>query len=308
MSEKSKIEWTDATWNPLAGCTKCSPGCENCYAERMSHRLESMHQKDRKKYKHLWKYNEVITCGAWNNSIYLDIPSLDKPLHWHKPRRIFVCSMSDLFHPKVPFDFIDKVMFTIYKSYSMGHTFQILTKRVRRMMKYFSGNVDGRIIGLFRRTDNRYTSEHRLTNSVNLLPRVRLGVSISNQAEADEKIPIIIQIPAAFRWLSIEPLLSKINLTAWLDVQEQEFTAKRNSKEIRSGSKSNIKNTSRQKLDLVVVGCESGPKRRPCKIEWVESIVAQCKAAYVPVFVKQINVNGKVVKMPKLFPQQSERR
>jgi len=266
------------------------------------------HQKDRKKYKHLWKYNEVITCGAWNNSIYLDIPSLDKPLHWHKPRRIFVCSMSDLFHPKVPFDFIDKVMFTIYKSYSMGHTFQILTKRVRRMMKYFSGNVDGRIIGLFRRTDNRYTSEHRLTNSVNLLPRVRLGVSISNQAEADEKIPIIIQIPAAFRWLSIEPLLSKINLTAWLDVQEQEFTAKRNSKEIRSGSKSNIKNTSRQKLDLVVVGCESGPKRRPCKIEWVESIVAQCKAAYVPVFVKQINVNGKVVKMPKLFPQQSERR
>jgi len=180
----------------------------------------------------------------WNNKIRCDESALYIPLKWRKPRRIFVCSMSDLFHPKVPFAFVDKVMFTIYKSYDMGHTFQILTKRAKRMLKYF------------------------LTNSVNLLPRVHLGVSISNQTEADEKIPILLQIPAAVQWLSIEPMLGPIDLLNCNGVMA-------------------FGRIYGAWIDGVVVGGESGPGARPMHPDWVRSIRDQCVAADVPFFFKQ---------------------
>lgn len=275
----TKIEWCDKSWNPIAGCSKCSPGCLNCYAERMAKRLywmgmaEPSKLPEYMKFKDGWKKGHIECCEH----------RLNQPLHWRKPRRIFVCSMSDLFHLKVPWEFIDDVSEIMFKA--PQHTYLILTKRVKRMAEYFSAIQDGWIdFG-----ENRDSPP----------PFIHLGVSISNQAEADEKIPILLQIPAAVRWLSIEPMLEDIDLAnpytvelhnklrPWPDYQ-CEFPL--------SG------------LHWVVVGCESGPGRRPCNYEWAQSIVNQCDAANVPVFVKQMNINGEVVKMPKEFPQELPER
>lgn len=294
----TKISWTDETWNPVVGCTKCSPGCKNCYAERMAYRLQCMG---------IYPYHdhpdlEPVSKKGWNGQVSCNEKALEKPLHWKKPRRVFVCSMGDLFHPAVPFEFIDKVIFTIYRSCRFGHTFQILTKRVLRMAKYFSGNVDGRILELFRKSDARYTSKHRLTSSVNKLPNLHLGVSISTQAEADEKIPILLQIPAAVRWVSIEPMLEPIDIRLNLGLVVAE-KIKGGYRLTRREEKGKPYPYEKSPIEWVVVGCESGPRRRPCKLEWVRDIVAQCKAAGVPVFVKQIEVNGKVSRKPEEWPK-----
>ena len=247
MASKTKIQWTEATWNPIVGCTKCSPGCLNCYAERMAYRLACMGIP----------YYDEVNDGNWTNDVITLPASLDKPLHWRKPRKVFVCSMSDLFHPKVPFAFLTDIMVVIEKC--PQHTFQILTKRPRRALECCE--------------DMAYPKN------------CWLGVTVCTQKEADEKIPILLQIPAAVRFVSIEPMLEGIDFKKiwccdWDDYNSHGW------------------------LDWVIVGAESGPKRRECKNEWVESIVDQCKAANVPVFVKQIHRDGKLVKMPAEFPQE----
>ena len=306
----SKIEWTDEVLNPIAGCTKCSPGCLNCYAERMAIRLNGIFaaKGDDDNWAKMsnvlkWDYSkpELYEFGkatGWNEEVELFTNRLDKPLHWRKPRRIFICSMSDLFHPKVPFEFIDEVFATI--ALCPQHTGLILTKRIERMKEYFTKE---RMINWKDGTSNI------INEGLFPLANVQLGVSMSNQAEADEKIPILLQIPAAVRWLSIEPLLGEIDLTriggdkfGWgrMDILNGLRYMRANA--LEEGSEWETKPC--DKVDWVVVGCESGPKRRGCNIRWVRSIVDQCKAASVPCFVKQINKEGKVVKMPKGFPQE----
>jgi protein gp37 len=148
-------------------------------------------------------YHKVVTgwkTRRWNGNIITLPNKLDKPLHWRKPRKIFVCSMSDLFHEKVPFEFIDDVFTTIFNA--QQHTYQILTKRIKRMAEYFSAIQDGWIdFG-----ENRDSPP----------PFVWLGVTVSTQAEADEKIPILLQMPAAVRFVSIEPMLEGIDITPYL--------------------------------------------------------------------------------------------
>ena len=173
----TKIEWTEETWNPIAGCTKCSPGCDNCYAERMAYRLACMG---------IEKY-EKVSGRDWakknrEDEVYCDEKSLNIPLHWRKPRRIFVCSMSDLFHPKVPFEFIDKIWDII--NISRQHTFQLLTKRPERVVEYVKH------IEPFRFHSN-----------------IWLGVTVCTPEEKP-KIDILRQIPAAVRFISFEPLLA----------------------------------------------------------------------------------------------------
>ena len=126
----TKIPYCDETWNVTAGCTKCSPGCENCWAEKWAYRLGCMGQPF---------YDMVQDEGRWNGIIELNKFILDQPLHWRKPRRIFVCSMSDLFHPEVPFEFIDKVFIQLYRL--RRHTFLILTKRPDRMLDYLDDDL-----------------------------------------------------------------------------------------------------------------------------------------------------------------------
>lgn len=248
---KSNIEWTDYSWNFISGCNKVSAGCKNCYAETIAKRF----WKDR-------KFTDV----------QIDISKLELPLHLKKPRMIFVNSMSDLFHDKVPLNIISEAWSTMRRCENK-HIFQILTKRPERMEKLLlKGNY--------------------------VLKNIWLGVSVENQQTADERIPLLLQTPAAVRWLSIEPMLDKIYLDVpighWENLRPDKLTG-------RSGNW--IKDYEMiEKLDWVVVGCESGHNRRECKLEWVEDIVRQCKEANVPVFVKQIQINGKVVKDIEKFP------
>ena len=285
MSSNSKIEWTDATWSPVVGCTKCSPGCLNCYAERMACRLAGMGAKG---------YNEgILTAkGQWTGNVKCLESALNKPLHWKKPRRIFVCSMSDLFHPKVPFEFIHKVFSVTQEAW--WHKYLILTKRPKRLLEFTQTCARHDKYGQLIEPGTGKYYHYRMAWPHD---NVHIGVSISNQAEADEKIPILLQIPAQIpatvRWLSIEPMLGGIKLKWNIVYPSQRCSA-------------HIRNEPPPKgVDWVVVGCESGPKRRPFSLTWAQSIVKQCKVASVPVFVKQIIGNfGKVVKMPKGFPQE----
>ena len=269
----TKIEWTDETWNPVVGCTKVSEGCQNCYAERMMYRQVCMgaarHEKNPDSNEDTWEaYSSVMDedTHKWNGSVALRPEILDQPLHWHNPRQIFVCSMSDLFHESVPFEFIEKVLRVIEQCEQ--HTFQILTKRPEIAYDFFGGTSGA---GL----------------SAPPLKNVWLGVTCENQKCADERIPILLQIPAAHRFVSLEPLLGEV------DLNKRELICKIWRKGLTIGTY----------LDWVIIGCESGPKRRPCKLEWVRNIAQQGKAAGVPVFVKQLNINGKVSHDPSEWPE-----
>ena len=162
---KTKIEWTDATWNPVTGCTKVSPGCKNCYAEKMAIRL--------------WGKRKFT-------DIRLEPERLKYPLHWRKPRLVFVNSMSDLFHEKVPFDFVNRVFETICTA--KHHTYQILTKRAPRMREYFAGM-----------NENAFIPEN-----------VLIGVSCENRLESEARIPHLRAIDRARRFVSFEPLLEDV--------------------------------------------------------------------------------------------------
>ncbi|MEE9302884.1 MAG: phage Gp37/Gp68 family protein [Thiotrichaceae bacterium] len=198
----TKIEWCEETWNPISGCTKVSEGCQNCYAEKMAGRIAAMLD-----HKAAHKYASVVTSkGKWSGEIYCDEKALDKPLHWRKPRRIFVCSMSDLFHHSVPFEFIEKVLRVIEQCDQ--HTFLVLTKRPKVAYDLFGG-ISG--AGL----------------SAPPLKNLWLGVTAENQKRADERIPILLQIPAAKRFVSIEPCLSKITFdNKWLTGYNSEHESK----------------------------------------------------------------------------------
>ena len=275
----TKIPWCDEVLNVTTGCTKCSPGCLNCYAERMAHRLAGMEEKAGREP----RYSAVVDNKGWMGNVICEESILDKPLHWKKPRRIFIDSMSDLFHPEVPFEFIHKVFTITQKAYQ--HTYLILTKRADRMLEFVNTCIQhGKNGQPIEPSEGKYYHACYAWPH----PNVHLGVSISNQAEADEKIPILLQIPAAVRWLSVEPMLEEIDL-------HLNWAAK--------DCKGTISSACTQ-LHGIIVGCESGPKRRPCKMEWIYGIVNQCRDANIPCYVKQINLNGEVVKMPKEFPQE----
>jgi protein gp37 len=246
----TKIQWTDETWNPTTGCTKISPGCAHCYIERTPAFRIAGRKFDAKA--HI--------------PLQLHADRLEQPLHWRKARRIFVNSLSDLFHDDVPDTFIDRVFSVM--GLSGHHTFQILTKRAARMRQYMtsrpaSPTVPGEI--------NIVTESGLSVYHVRWpLPNVWLGVSVENQHFADERIPLLLQTPAAVRFISAEPLLGPIDLAG------MEFWGPLDRARLHRG------------LGWVICGGESGPGARPCAVEWLEAIVQQCQAAGVPVFVKQL--------------------
>ncbi len=174
--------------------------------------------------------------------------------------------MGDLFHWDVTFDFIDLVMSTIFNA--TQHTFMILTKRPERMKKYME----------------------LYTHFFKTIKNLWLGVSVENQKTADERIPILLQIPAAVRFVSVEPMLEYINLSSQLNGYPECTGANGRPHWFQTYPP----------LDWVICGCESGPNRRPCKVEWIHSLEQHCFHAHVPFFLKQMEVDGKVVKMPKL--------
>lgn len=291
----TRIEWTDESWNCVAGCTKVSPGCENCYALAMSWRIMNTP-------KHPARYNDVCGVGPsgiqWTGKVNLDLDALDRPLHWRKPRRVFVCSMSDLFHPNVSNWFILNSLFRMLQS--KHHTFQVLTKRSARMQMFFTNylNLHRRLIGVDWVIDWPF-------------PNVWLGASIENQEWADKRTPDLLRTPAAIRFVSVEPMLEAIDFEKYLMSCEgcgnQGSTAYvRWENELCQ--RACPKAGEGPSLDWLIIGCESGPGRRPMELEWAIDLVGQCKTAHVPVFVKQIPINGKVSRDPSEWPVQLQVR
>ncbi len=289
----TKIEWAEKVWNPIVGCTKCSPGCLNCYAERLANRFDRTHGTDGKLRPY---YCQQGYNYDWKGLVACRPDVLDQPLHWRKPCRIFVCSMSDLFHPKVPFEFIDKVF--AVATLCPQHTFLILTKRINRTLEYVlqepRGQIDHAItnglthfVGRGKKYTGKGLTKHlRNKNQLWPLPNVHLVVSISNQPEADEKIPILLQIPATVRGLSIEPMLGPIDLHRFVFDYQDEVR-----KSMRLGppgiTELEAKEYVSSCLDWVVVGGESGPKAREMHPDWVRGIRDQCVAAGVKFYFKQ---------------------
>lgn len=255
----TKIEWTDETWNPVTGCRKVSEGCRNCYAESMAKRLEAMKSP---------RYLGLTDENGWTGKINLHHKSLDQPIRWKRPRNIFVNSMSDLFHEDVPDHFIELVFAAMAQA--PWHTFQVLTKRPKRMLRWF--NSKDRHLGVTRCFKNFVEYEKPVGPWP--LPNVWLGVSVEDQKSADERIPLLLKTPAAVRFLSMEPLLERVNLCAVRDDSTRV-------------SMWHPKATPMADLDWVIVGGESGPKARPMHPDWVRTVRDQCQAAEVPFFFKQ---------------------
>lgn len=284
----SSIEWTDETWNPTVGCSRVSPGCDGCYAIGVAHRaMQPAHEglTERRRDDFL---SEVRT--DWTGEVRLLPDRLETPLHWRKPRRVFVDSMSDLFHPDVPESFVDQVFAVM--AVAREHTFQVLTKRPQHMAKVLNGGTKRESI------DEHMTGRaggfaHIETEDVGWpLPNVWLGTSVENQRYADLRIPHLLAAPAAVRFLSIEPLLGPVVLRdEWLMPRANLCGTKATSPESQHAIREIVKVAGRNLgwtgIDWVIVGGESGPGARPMHPQWVRDIRDQCVAAGVPFFFKQ---------------------
>ena len=281
MSDGSKIEWTDATWNVVIGCDKVSPGCDHCYAIRTAHRFQE-HPNPAV----AAAYAGTEADGEWTGQVNLVENRLTLPLSWTGPRRIFVNAQSDLFHKDVPDEFIARVWAVM--ALAPRHTFQILTKRHGRMRSLlaspdFHASVSRKVRGhvTLRPLDGHGDEAARWP-----LPNVWLGVSVEDQQRADLRIPALLDTPAAVRWLSCEPLLGPVDLTH-MDVE-------RHSESMYwinalTGRNRDMGRPCRdvESIDWVVVGGESGPGSRPMHPEWARSLRDQCQVAGVPFLFKQ---------------------
>lgn len=268
----TNIEWTDSAWNPIRGCSRVSAGCLNCYAERQAIR------QIRSGYAGLIK--RTSHGPAWTGEVRLVPQLLDAPLRWRNPQRIFVNSMSDLFHEKVPDETIDRV-FAIM-AMAPQHTFQALTKRPDRMLRYLGRS--GRRLAV---NDAMWPSGSPFNEIRWPLPNVWLGVSVEDQAAADERIPLLLEAPAAVRFVSYEPALGPVEFAPHLTCKG---CGTRYRKSLRPGAIDCCPDGS-DMLDWLIVGGESGQGARPCDVAWIRSAVEQCREASVPVFVKQMGAN-----------------
>jgi protein gp37 len=296
----TKIQWTDQTWNPVTGCDRISPGCDRCYALTLAGRLKLMgsaaYQTD----------GDPRTSGP-GFAVTLHPDRLDEPLRWRKPRRVFVNSMSDLFHQDVP----DWFIFNAWKvmSEATDHTFQVLTKRPQRMAHWYQklddrgegpptmlGTADERNAVL---ASGRGSMHEQMVDSWGEPPpgaarpfydwqggprwwptdpfNVWLGTSVESQRYADLRIPHLLATPAAVRFLSCEPLLDRVSLLPWIGFPR-----------LRNDGSGWEHFTAPSPIDWVIIGGESGPGARPMDLDWTRHLIEQCHAVGVAVFVKQL--------------------
>lgn len=286
MSDQSHIQWTDATLNTVSGCTRVSTGCERCYIDRtppfrMAHR----------------RFDSPQIGGT--TGVILHEDRLGLPLTWRRPRRVFVDSLSDLFHESVPDEHIAKV-FAVMAA-TPQHTYQILTKRPARMRSLLRDECrcgSGHQPGVHFRSAMSWAvsnanpdgvrgpSERQVYHDAGWpLPNVWLGVSTETQQWAENRIPLLLETPAATRFISAEPLLGEIRLDR----------LKRRSGSLLDALSGDVKAAGGEAyasapsaLDWVIVGGESGPGARPMDSLWAMDLVIQCSARGVPMFVKQL--------------------
>lgn len=323
MSGNTKITWADKTWNPVTGCTKISPGCANCYAERMSKRFGKK-----------WGLPADNPFKVTNR----DDKTFLQPLRWKKPSKIFVCSMGDLFHSDVNVRWIDGIFAIMGLTYDhtgkmvkhkdsdgesaihkQRHTYLILTKRPERMAEYVNGLVNSTWEDLRKRfytfsmaaCDLKYQAAYMNHMNASMvvatwikagMPGLGLGVTAENQEQADKRIPILLQIPAEKRFVSVEPMLSHIKLRGYLMHGKDPgqclcghghgFDRCPNyggvAKECHvPGCECRELKRKNFAIHHVICGGESGPGARPMHPEWVRNLRDQCQAAGVPFLFKQ---------------------
>jgi protein gp37 len=263
--QKTQIEWADYTWNPISGCSPASEGCNNCYAARIANRF---------------KGTPAFPDGF---KVTPHPERLDEPRKLKgKGKRIFVCSMSDIFHPDVPDGFIEQI-FKVMRE-TPQHAFFVLTKRPERMVgKNWAVDFE------------RHTPDRPYVSNW-YAPNIWVGVSVENQAAADKRIPVLIDLFIAHRFVSVEPMLGPVNLTIipanckgvdGADVPEDYFSALNgwtyDPQESQHGRRMF------NHLDWVIAGAESGPGKRECRTEWACKLWHQCKVAKVPFFFKNYN-------------------
>jgi len=262
------IQWTDRTWNPATGCNKVSPGCKNCYAAGVAHRF-------------------------WGDRAFTDVEfhrdRLDQPYKWRNPQRVFVNSMSDFFHEAINLDDLCDAWDTMIST--PRHSYQILTKRPERMRDIVPS----------------IAAEMRARKGIDGPPidakppdNIWLGVSVEDQIRTS-RIPHLLDTPAAVRFLSCEPLLEPISFTIPSTILDgtEEVPSRTN---LLTGVTNGLTPSLHMgDIDWVIIGGESGPGARPCHVEWIHSIVRQCRTAGVAVFVKQTGsncwLNGKRIKI-----------
>lgn len=296
----TSIEWTDATWNPVTGCTKVSPGCKHCYAERVFPRTAAGQRVPVNSAAGIADRDpDPARNEHFRQRVFTDVRThenrLEQPLHWKKPRKIFVNSMSDLFHEDVPFEFIDKAFAVM--ALCPQHTFQILTKRPERMLEYFEDvGYRQEMIGIEAEHisgTNRfvYGSDKETGCADDILPRWTtplkncwLGVSVENQETADKRIPLLLQTPAAIRFVSYEPAIGFVDFTKFLWVGEEGGI--------------DFSYTPRQMISWIIIGGESGRGARPMQLEWARSVRDQCKASGTAFFFKQYGRNPMLADSP----------
>lgn len=250
MADHTAIEWTDATWNVITGCSVVSAGCKNCYAMKLAGtRLQ--HHPSRE------GLTQPSAAGpVWNGQVRFNMQWLHQPMQWKKPRQIFVCAHGDLFHESVPDLWIADVFAVMH--IASWHTFQVLTKRAARMRALLASPA-------FHELVEESVAVHSDDTDVTWpLPNVWLGVSAEDQAAANERVPDLLHTPAAVHWISAEPLLGAIDLGDMLHVSGH-WTG----------------------LDWVVAGGESGRAARPVHPDWARSLRDQCAAAGVAFHFKQ---------------------
>jgi protein gp37 len=319
MADKSKIEWTEATWNPITGCSVVSRGCRNCYAMKLAGgRLR--HHPSR-----TGLTDDSKAGPVWNGKVRLNEDWLELPLRWKRPRHIFAVAHGDLFYEQVPDEWIDRVFAAM--ALAPQHTFQVLTKRPARMRAYLvdphvNDRVGYQMAVLSDEADHRgIEHEHPGWMHYNRpeggdmepLPNVWLGASVEDQATANERIPILLDTPAEKRFLSCEPLLEAINLrhleygvhddfsdcgghpdpvypsssvgVGYTDALTGEYWGGTRTPDGRDQDWEVGYRT--PALDWIIAGGESGPKARPSHPSWARSLRDECEAAGVPFFFKQ---------------------
>lgn len=288
MSSATGIPYLDAMWPVVTGCSKVSESCRNCWACRLA--ATRLHKNPRYAglaFKRTFTgfrdgvWRDADGSYDWTGDVKLHPDLLDTPLRWRKPRKIGVCFTGDLFHENVPDEFIDKVMEII--AFRQRHTFLILTKRPGRMREYFcSPRTHVKIAYVVTNGFNPYKEKPYITvynpNGITWpLPNLWLGVTAENQEQADIRIPHLLQIPAAVRFVSIEPMLGPISFrwAGWCPIPFNKATGVTND---RDGLRM---------LDWIICGGESGPNARPMDPDWARLLRDQCQKAGVPFWFKQ---------------------
>lgn len=276
MGDKSKIEWTDATWNPIRGCTRVSEGCRHCYAEQVAARFAGPGLP----------YEGLVTLGPkgarWNGTIREVPQKLDEPVRWTKPRMIFVNSMSDLFHDGLDDAYIAAVFGAMLLA--RHHVYQVLTKRPERMVKWLERelrhgpDVFARdcVAEFHRRSGHRKVWVRPTLDAI--MDHVMLGVSIEDQESAEQRLPFLAELHrkhlrfGATLWTSYEPALGRVDFRKVPDLNK-------------------VGPDRHPILDWVVCGGESGRGARPFDLTWAKSTIDQCQAAGVACFIKQFGAH-----------------